>query len=202
MISPDTFHVIPHGRDFIEFTQLAKYPEKNKKFRLVCPGNINVAKGLAFINELAEVASDILEIHIVGKVSNEVRLSSKLILHGEYERDQLKDIIANIEPSFGGVFSIWPETWCHTVTELLSCGVPLFTFGMGAIEERVRRGNFGWILRSNKPIDLASKLSDTSFSVEWEDKVLNVLKWQNGEGLTLTSHNMASQYLNIYKNLI
>lgn len=202
MISPDTFHVIPHGRDFIEFTQLAKYPEKNKKFRLVCPGNINIAKGLAFINELAEVASDILEIHIVGKVSNEVRLSSKLILHGEYERDQLKDIIANIEPSFGGVFSIWPETWCHTVTELLSCGVPLFTFGMGAIEERVRRGNFGWILRSNKPIDLASKLSDTSFSTEWEDKVFNVLKWQNGEGLTLTSHNMASQYLNIYKNLI
>ncbi|MCG7651709.1 glycosyltransferase [Alteromonas sp. MmMcT2-5] len=202
MISPDTFHVIPHGRDFIEFTQLAKYPEKNKKFRLVCPGNINIAKGLAFINELAEVASDILEIHIVGKVSNEVRLSSKLILHGEYERDQLKDIIANIEPSFGGVFSIWPETWCHTVTELLSCGVPLFTFGMGAIEERVRSGNFGWILRSNKPIDLASKLSDTSFSIEWEDKVFNVLKWQNGEGLTLTSHNMASQYLNIYKNLI
>ena len=202
MISPDTFHVIPHGRDFIEFSQLAKYPEKNKKFRLVCPGNINVAKGLAFINELAEVASDILEIHIVGKVSNEVRLSSKLILHGEYERDQLKDIIANIEPSFGGVFSIWPETWCHTVTELLSCGVPLFTFGMGAIEERVRSGNFGWILRSNKPIDLASKLSDTSFSMEWEDKVFNVLKWQNGEGLTLTSHYMASQYLNIYKNLI
>jgi GT2 family glycosyltransferase/glycosyltransferase involved in cell wall biosynthesis len=201
-ISPDNFHVIPHGRDFVEFTQLAKYPSKNKKFRLVCPGNINVAKGLAYINELAEEASDILEIHIVGKVSNEVQLSSKLILHGEYEREQLKDIIAKIEPSFGGVFSIWPETWCHTVTELLSCGVPLFTFGMGAIEERVRRGNFGWILRSNKPIDLANKLSDTSFSIEWEDKVLNVFKWQSGEGLTLSSHHMASQYLDIYKNLI
>lgn len=202
MISSETFHVIPHGRDFIEFTQLAKYPEKKNKFRLVCPGNINVAKGLAFINELAEVASDILEIHIVGKVSNEVQLSPKLILHGEYERDQFKDIIVNIEPSFGGVFSIWPETWCHTVTELLSCGVPFFTFGMGAIEERVRKGGFGWILSSNKPIDLASKLSDTSFITDWEDKMLNVLKWQNGEGLTLSSHNMASQYLNIYKNLI
>lgn len=202
MISPDTFHVIPHGRDFIEFSQLAKYPRKKNKFRLVCPGNINLAKGLAFINELAEVASDILEIHIVGKVSNEVQLSSKLILHGEYERDQLKDIIANIEPSFGGVFSIWPETWCHTITELLSCGVPFFTFGLGAIEERVRRGNFGWILRSNKPIDLVSKLSDTSFSTEWEDKKVSVLEWQKGEGQTLTSHKMASQYLNIYKNLI
>ncbi len=201
-ISPESFHVIPHGRDFVEFTQLAKYPSKKQKFRLVCPGNINVAKGLAYINELAEKASDILEIHIVGKVSNEVQLSSKLILHGEYEREQLKNIIAKIEPSFGGVFSIWPETWCHTVTELLSCGVPLFTFGMGAIEERVRKGNFGWILRSNRPIDLANKLSDTSFNIEWEDKVLNVLKWQSGEGLTLSSHHMASQYLDIYKNLI
>jgi len=201
-ISSDTFHIIPHGRDFTEFSQLAKYPDENKKFKLVCPGNINIAKGLSYINELAEAASDILEIHIVGKVSNEVQLSSKLILHGEYDREQLKDIIANIEPSFGGVFSIWPETWCHTVTELLSCGIPLFTFGMGAIEERVRKGNFGWILRSNKPIDLASKLADTSFSVEWEDKMKNVLKWQCGEGLILSSHHMASQYLNIYKNLI
>ncbi len=57
-------------------------------------------------------------------------------------------------------------------------------------------------MSSNKPIDLASKLSDTSFITDWEDKMLNVLKWQNGEGLTLSSHNMASQYLNIYKNLI
>lgn len=200
--SSDSFHVIPHGRDFTEFAQLAKYPHKKQKFRLVCPGNINVAKGLAYINELAEVAPDILEIHIVGKVSNEVQLSSKLILHGEYEREQLKDIIASIEPSFGGVFSIWPETWCHTVTELLSCGVPLFTFGLGAIEERVRRDNLGWILRSNKPIDLAKKLSDTSFNAEWEDKVLNVLKWQGGEGVKLSSDHMAAQYLDIYKNLI
>ncbi|WP_414828627.1 glycosyltransferase [Alteromonas sp. H39] len=196
------FSVIPHGRDFEEFQKVASYPEENKKFKLICPGNIGAAKGLKFISDLATIGHDVLEVHIVGKVSSEVELSEHIVVHGAYEREELASIIKSIRPTFGGVFSIWPETWCHTLTELLASGIPVFSFGMGAVEERINKGEFGWVLSSSRAIDLVNKLNDTSFKDEWESKLENVYLWQCGEGKELTTKAMSHRYLEIYNKLI
>lgn len=201
-ITDSMFDVIPHGRDFSEFYDLSVFPKNVGKIRIVCPGNINVAKGLEFINKLAIEYSEFIEIHIVGIVSNEISLSENIVVHGPYERNDIHGIIRKIEPTVGGVFSIWPETWCHTLTELLSCGVPVFSFKGGAVEERILSGDLGWVLENREVGKLLEILADESFSKSWEEKKANVMLWQRREGRLLNTEKMGKGYKKIYRSLL
>jgi len=41
--------------------------------------------------------------------------------------------------------SIWPETWCHTLTELWAVGLPVVGFNTGAVGERLQKTGAGWL---------------------------------------------------------
>lgn len=201
-ISNSIFSVIPHGRDFPEFYDLSVSPKYVERIRIVCPGNISIAKGLEFINRLAIEYAHILEVHIVGNVSNEIILSEKIVVHGPYERNDIHGIIKKIKPTVGGIFSIWPETWCHTLTELLSCGVPVFSFKGGAVEERVLSGDLGWVLEDQKVERLSKILADENFCSSWEKKKAKVMSWQRQDGRFLNTDKMSKGYKEIYKSLL
>ena len=46
-------------------------------------------------------------------------LKEKGIYHGIYKREDFCKIVNKIKPSFIGIFSIWPETYCHTLSEAI-----------------------------------------------------------------------------------
>lgn len=196
------FSVIPHGRDFSEFYDLSVSPKYVEKIRIVCPGNISVAKGLEFINRLSTEYPQFLEVHIVGNVSKEIALSQNIVVHGPYERNDIHGIIKKIKPTVGGVFSIWPETWCHTLTELLSCGVPVFSFKGGAVEERILSGDLGWILEAQEVERLLKIVVDEGFCSSWEKKKEKVMLWQRQEGRSLNTFKMSNGYKEIYQSLL
>lgn len=202
-LSDKNFLVVPHGRDFDNFYDFSPscWTIAHKKIRLVCPGNLNIAKGLSFINELAENFSDIVEIHVIGKVSSELSLSENLHLHGEYKRENLFNLIEKIEPNIGGIFSIWPETWCHTLTELLACGIPVVSFGMGAVEERVKKGGFGWILKTQSTSEFINLIQQENFIDDWHEKKNGVRLWQKTDGKVQNTYYMAAKYREIYNSL-
>ncbi|UQB43271.1 hypothetical protein JX580_05185 [Thiomicrospira microaerophila] len=56
---------------------------------------------------------------------------------GAYRREDLADLIADIKPNIGVVLSIWPETWCHTLTEYLAHGVSVVASPQGAVGVRL-----------------------------------------------------------------
>ena len=99
-------------------------------------------------------------------------------------------------------FSIWPETWCHTLTELLSCGVPVFSFKGGAVEERVLSGDLGWVLEDHKVERLSKILADENFCSSWEKKKAKVMSWQRQDGRFLNTDKMSKGYKEIYKSLL
>ena len=51
-----------------------------------------------------------------------------------------------IRPAFVGVFSIWAETYSHTLSEAWAAGMPVLVTDLGAPEERVRAHGGGWVL--------------------------------------------------------
>jgi GT2 family glycosyltransferase/glycosyltransferase involved in cell wall biosynthesis len=197
------FPVVPHGRDFSSYGSPKKSIEKNEKMRVLIPGNITQAKGGKIIGELASRSQELnIEIHILGKVASNVN-TKNCVLHGEYNRDNFVDKVEKINPHVGGIFSIWPETHCHTLTELWAAGVPVIGFDIGAVGERIKKTGAGWLIK-----DFTSQAIESCISLIKKDEdyylsvVNSVALWQNKDAIIEGCGSMAKEYLAIYKKYI
>jgi glycosyltransferase involved in cell wall biosynthesis len=196
--------VIPHGRDFTEFQMLSKHPVAGEKIRVLVPGNITESKGGWLIKKISEIdKNERFEFHFLG----EVRIPSLKNIgkhHGKYERTQFADKVKLIAPHLGVVLSIWPETYCHTLTEMWACGLPVIGIDLGAVGDRIRTTGGGWLL----PIDLPDKLvfermiSIIEDTTGFQERIQAIQKWQLTDGKYNDTSKMAAEYQLIYKNLL
>lgn len=144
-IPKEKFHVINHGRDFKEFYQLADSYANGDKLKILVPGNISHAKGSRIINKILELdKKKEIVFHILGK-SNIKSSNPNIIFHGEYNRDDFADHVRSIRPHIGAVFSIWNETWCHTLTEMWSVGLPVLSTNYETVGGRILSSGAGWV---------------------------------------------------------
>ena len=118
------FHVIPHGRDFPSFAVSAVKPIQGKKVKLLMLGTIVRSKGSDFILPILEKFPN-FEIHLLGKLAGIEIKHPRFYEYGAYKRDEISLKIEKIKPSWGLLLSIWPETWCHTLTEMWAIGLPV-----------------------------------------------------------------------------
>lgn len=204
-IDADRFHVIPHGRDFSEFARVRQLPRHGAPVRILVPGNINAAKGLEIILVLAEHdKAGWLEFHILGGIqATKQAHPTNVISHGRYERDQFAKKAAAIRPHVGAVFSIWDETYCHTLTELWSVGLPALVFDFPTVAGRVRESGCGWVLDHRDIPALYEEILRIVFDPQEEGKADAALRaWQTGAGMAGTTRAMAAGYLDIYRDVL
>jgi GT2 family glycosyltransferase/glycosyltransferase involved in cell wall biosynthesis len=198
------FQIIPHGRDFERLDQIVNPIQKGDVVRILIPGNISVAKGLQVIADLGNSsASQNIELHVLGRVSSKVRLPANVIIHGAYARGEFAEKAKAIAPHIGGVFSIWPETYCHTLTELWASGIPVIGFDYGAVGERVRESGAGWLAAEPTAagvIEIIERLR--ARPEEHVEKLAAVLNWQNGIAIRDNCSNMGDGYFDLYRTLI
>ncbi len=197
------FNVIPHGRSFRTMRRIGKPPSPFGPVKILVPGNIDDAKGASIISALHEADQfAVFEFHILGDSTPELR-GNRIVKHGTYKREDFERRVETINPHFGAVFSIWPETYCHTLTELWSIGLPVLAFDFGAVAERVRKTGAGWILPHNDIAVLLSKINKIVFSKpEYQKKLEQVYHWQSNEGLVNNITRMSLEYRKLYKKLI
>ena len=136
------FNVISHGRDFSGMGSIAPPLQAGERFRIAVPGNISMAKGASIVAALA--ADPRFEVHIFGQAASFLE-TTPAVLHGPYERENIGARLAEVQPHVGLIASLWPETYCHTLTELWAAGVPVAAFDMGAVGERIRQHGGGWL---------------------------------------------------------
>ncbi|MDN3553966.1 glycosyltransferase [Halomonas almeriensis] len=199
------FRVIPHGRDFGDMQDLAPAPVSSSEepLRVVFPGNISMAKGGRLIQALAERAPEHgLEIHLLGKVAGDVTLPDWVVRHGGYQRDEFLARIAEIRPHVGGILSIWPETYCHTLTELWAAGVPVVGVDIGAVGDRLRHNGAGWLAKTPVFEDVLAVLDEARDPDGWQRAHQAVLEWQRTEGATLSTSAMSQRYRGLYDELL
>ena len=191
------FQVIEHGRDFKRNRAKFEIPSVNKPIKILVPGNIKYHKGHDFIKELIiNDHENTLEFHFMGSIYKDLKEIG--VYHGRYDREDFCKIVNEIKPSFIGIFSICPETYCHTLTESWSCGIPVLATKIGALEERIIENGGGWFIDPESPLEAYNEIIKIANSTEDYLKVtqeVSNIKFK-------TKKEMVVEYKKIYqKNL-
>ncbi len=197
-LKDSVFKVIEHGRDFDYSHQTrARLPGPGGKIKILIPGNIEDHKGSEFIRSLKKAdTSNQIEFHFLGTASKD--LDGCGIYHGTYNRENFQEKVNDICPAFIGIFSIWPETYCHTLSEAWASGIPVLSFDIGTIGERMRAQDGGWFLELESP--------EKSYDI-----ILDIVRDQKGfenvrQGVCRirfkTTRQMADEYMSIYRQVM
>jgi GT2 family glycosyltransferase/glycosyltransferase involved in cell wall biosynthesis len=198
----EKFVVIPHGRDFDSFEAPASSENMNK-IKVLVPGNISRSKGAHLIKQIAELDKDNrLEFNFLGNVAG--ILDKVGIHHGNYQRSEFRGKVKKISPTVGVVLSIWPETYCHTLTEMWASGIPVFGINVGAVGDRIHQSKAGWLI---PPDSTAQQIYDFILSEAqnpegYEQRLSAVKRWQSTEGRWNNTSTMSAEYRLIYQRLL
>lgn len=204
-LEPDRFHVIPHGRSFVAMDWLSERPRPGEPIRILVPGNIDTPKGRDVITALlAHDTHGRFEFHVLGRLAGAEAISHpRLIQHGPYQRDAFAARVRMIRPHFGAIFSIWDETYCHTLTELWSVGVPALVFDFPTVAGRVRASGAGWVVPHQDIGALAAAISGIAADHAGQDRVAAALAdWQTGRGMGRSAQVMAAAYRELYREVL
>lgn len=81
-----------------------------------------------------------LEFVLIGHTQHDTQLirTGRIFVTGRYGEDEIQPLIQREAPHVLLVASVWPETWCYTLTHALSSGIPIVAFDIGAVAERLR----------------------------------------------------------------
>ncbi len=190
------FEVIEHGRD-LEQLRLAVAPSAERPLRVLILGNLTAIKGGGFVAGIREHDLERrIEFHVLGQCHREY--ADLAVQHGPYERDDLFRRIGEIGPNVVGLFSIWAETYSHTLTEAWAAGIPVVATDLGAFRERIRAHGGGWLVDPADPERacelLLSLASDTSaWRREAERAVL---------GAPRRVSDMSTDYHSLYQSIL
>lgn len=199
----ERFVVIPHGRDFEKFYRIRQKPKNGEPIRILVPGNVNAVKGLEIIRALVEYDKfGKLEFHILGSLIGEAPKTG-IVTWGAYKRHEFAEKAREANPHLGIIFSVWDETYCHTLTELWSVGLPAAVFNFSNVADRVRRSGAGWVLDHHNISKLYEEILRLAFDEQEYEKTEKALTdWQEGYGLANSTAQMAAGYLNIYSDVL
>ncbi|MDA8051139.1 MAG: glycosyltransferase [Rhodospirillales bacterium] len=120
-------------------------------------GAIGTAKGYEVVLACArDAARRDLPLHfvLIGYSRDDQRLldTGRVFVTGAYAEEELPRLIARERADFAFLPSVWPETWCFTLSEAWQAGLDVAAFDFGAPAARIRATGRGWLL----PLGLSS----------------------------------------------
>lgn len=111
-------------------------------------GRINAHKGALVVSQMAdaiEAGAVDARITVLGALDG-VGTSRSIEITGSYERDGLAGLLARHKVNVIAFPSIWPETFSFVVAEVMSLGLPIVCFDLGAPAERVGKYKLGRVV--------------------------------------------------------
>jgi len=125
--------------------------------RLVCiPGAIGRQKGydvlLGCVRDAARRCLP-LQFVVVGYTCDDPRLlrSGPVSITGEYHEHEALKLIRRQNADIAFIPSLWPETWCYTLSQAWASGLDAVAFDIGSQAERIRSAGSGCLLRLDTP---------------------------------------------------
>ena len=148
-----------------EVMTLSGYQKREKtKKRIAFLGGLNEAKGSALAYQMIKQGGGAYDWYIVGGLGdpNLITLSSKNVRKtGWYQREDVSAILKQNLIDLVCILPIWPETFCYTISEAELAGIPVLATDIGALSERIRRDQTGWLLPHNlSAADALNKLKE------------------------------------------
>jgi hypothetical protein len=117
--------------------------EADALIRVAVLGAIGEHKGYARLLDCARDARsrDLpLEFVVMGHTEDDHPLfeTGRVFVTGRYEEDEVAALLEREACDVALLPSVWPETWCYALTHLMASGLPIVTFDLGAMAERLR----------------------------------------------------------------
>lgn len=140
--------VIEHGYEFQKPQIDEKDRTPGKKFHVAFVGGISTAKGYQCVTELMKKGNRDIHWYLFGtfeRYDGKVERRRNFTNVGAYNRDDLPELMKKYDIDLVCILPIWPETFCYTISEAILCGVPVLVTDIGALGERVRRMDCGWV---------------------------------------------------------
>ncbi|WP_250865921.1 glycosyltransferase [Caballeronia sp. INSB1] len=126
-------------------------------------GNVTVGKGGdLFAPAAAALANAAVEFHVFGRIDdgyaylNDKAMFPNVFVHGTYVADQLPPALLECDVSVH--VSIWPETYCLTLSEAWQNGIVPVVSDIGALGERVKNQVNGIKIRVGAEGDLINAI--------------------------------------------
>lgn len=127
-------------------------------------------------------------------IENIKNMIRNIKITGQYTHDNLSEKLIENNIDLIIIPSIWPETYCYTLTEAIVNQIPVIGKDIGAIGDRIDEMNCGW--KYNDTNDLKQILIKIN-----ENRDLLETKSKSGRKIK-TLDTMISEYKNVYRDLI
>jgi GT2 family glycosyltransferase/glycosyltransferase involved in cell wall biosynthesis len=116
--------------------------------RVCVIGAIGIEKGYDMLLACARDAADRslpLRFHLVGHSCDDGRLlaTGTVQITGRYEEHEAVALIRRQQAQLAWLTSLWPETWCYTLTQAWQAGLNVLAFDIGAPADRIRQTGRG-----------------------------------------------------------
>lgn len=194
--------VIEHGIEDFDATSLIRKEED--KFNIAFVGGISEHKGIGILKELIQKVKDTdVQIHLFGTTNDAFYNQNhpNYIYHGIYDRADINCLLIENNIHLVCLFSIWPETYSYTLTESLVSHIPVISFKIGAIAERLEKMNAGYLVDRNASIDaIYEKILDIKKDKKTYQKKVKAI--QKAMASFKTIQQMAEEYETIYHTYI
>lgn len=123
-----------------------------KTVRVAVIGAIGHHKGYKVLLDCARDAARRgldLEFVVIGYSEDDERLmkTGRIFVTGRYRDSEIPHLLRRESPAVVFLPSVWPETWCYTLSHSLASGLPVAAFDIGAIAERLRAEEKGTLFR-------------------------------------------------------
>ena len=130
--------------------------------RIAMVGGIGIAKGYEVLLACALDAGRRnlpLEFLIAGSSSDDETLldTKRVFITGAYLPETAEKVIAGLNADLAFIPSIWPETWCFTLSEAWRAGLYTLAFDLGTQAERITATGRGAVLPLGLP---AARIND------------------------------------------
>ena len=190
--------VIPHGMK----TMTCKTFGGTDQLHVAFVGGISKEKGSYTSSRLIKNGPTDVQWYLFGVWGyNELSMLDKknYTKTGLYERDELPQLIAKYQIDVICILPIWPETYCYTLSEALMCGVPIIATDIGALGERMREFNCGWLVSVDnaykESLEIIERIKDKGS--EYQEKKALVRK------ITVKNlYDMKKEYCDVYQKVM
>jgi GT2 family glycosyltransferase len=137
------FRIEPLENDIPSRTHVAAEFEPTKRIKVALIGAIGDHKGYKILLAMAKDAAKRnlpLEFVVIGFTKNDLALekTGKVFITGRYDEGDVKGLVARELPNLFLFLSVFPESWCYSLTHAMRAGIPIAALDLGAIGDRLR----------------------------------------------------------------
>ena len=172
--------VIEHGSDSYGAAVIENNASQTSSFNVAFVGGISDAKGSYCASQLVKNSPRAIKWYLFGAYGHNdlsVVERSNFIKTGKYNREELPQLLKRYHIDVVCILSICPETFCYTISEAVLYGIPVIATDIGALGERIRKMNCGWLVPYDasykEVLNIINRIKDRN--KEYQEKKKNAL---------------------------